>query len=126
MNSIQSFRRAAAPPQFHTDAVWEDRTTRILIDGRMAIERYLARASSSLPYGFGATVRPVVGSIQGGGYEWIGGSGAATRHGMTALKLDESRLITFISTFWDASYTSDAVMAALVRLAIKPYVQQRC
>ncbi|KFA45661.1 hypothetical protein S40293_11327 [Stachybotrys chartarum IBT 40293] len=54
------------------------------------------------------------------GYEWIGGLGAAARHGMTALKLDESRLITFISTFWDASYASDATMAALVGLAIKP------
>ncbi|KAJ4160095.1 hypothetical protein NW754_003219 [Fusarium falciforme] len=36
---------------FDVDAVWEDRTTRTLLDGRLAIERYLARASSSLPYG---------------------------------------------------------------------------
>ncbi|KAI8686818.1 hypothetical protein LRP88_09445 [Fusarium phalaenopsidis] len=54
---------------FDVDAVWEDRTTRTLLDGRLAIERYLARASSSFPYGTGASVRHVVGNEQGGGYE---------------------------------------------------------
>ena len=111
---------SAAAALFDVDAVWEDRTTRTLIDGRLAIERYVARASSRLPYGIGSTVRHVVGSVQGGGYEWIGGPGAAARYGMTALKLNENRLITWISPLWDASYASDATMAALIGLAIEP------
>ena len=118
--ALSTGNSSAAAAMFDADAVWEDRTTRTLIDGRLAIERYLARASSSLPYGIGATVRHVVGSIQGGGYEWIGGSGAAARHGMTALKLNENGKITFISPLWDALYASDATMAALIRLAIEP------
>ncbi|KAI8724298.1 hypothetical protein NCS52_00287600 [Fusarium sp. LHS14.1] len=104
---------------FDVDAVWEDRTTRTILDGRLAIERYLARASSSLPYGIGATIRHVVGNEQGGGYEWIGGSGAAARHGMTALKLNKDGLITWISPFWDASYASDVTIATLLRFAIE-------
>lgn len=110
----------AAAALFDVDAVWEDRTTRTLIDGRLAIERYLARACSSLPYGLGATIRHVVGSVQGGGYEWVGGSDAAARQGMTALKLNESRLITWISPIWDASYASDDTMKILVGLTIEP------
>lgn len=111
---------SAAAALFHTDAVWEDRTTRTLIDGNTAIERYLVRACSSLPYGYGAAVRHVVGSVQGGGYEWIGGKGAAARQGMTALKLNQDGLITWISPLWDASYASNAAMAALVGMAIEP------
>ncbi|EEU38304.1 uncharacterized protein NECHADRAFT_77138 [Fusarium vanettenii 77-13-4] len=88
---------------FDVDAVWEDRTTRTVLDGRLAIERYLARALSSLPYGTDATVRHVVGNEQGGGYEWIGGPGAVARHGMTALKLNKNGLITWICPVWDAS-----------------------
>ncbi|RSL56812.1 hypothetical protein CEP53_006677 [Fusarium sp. AF-6] len=110
---------SATAALFDIDAVWEDRTTRTLLDGRLAIERYLARASSSLPYGTGAAVRHVVGNEQGGGYEWIGGPGAAARHGMTALKLNEDGLITWISPFWDASYASDVAIATLLRLAIE-------
>ncbi|KAJ4223282.1 hypothetical protein NW759_005917 [Fusarium solani] len=104
---------------FDVDTIWEDRTTRTLLDGRLAIERYLARASSSLPYGTGATVRHVVGNEQGGGYEWFGGPGAAARHGMTAPKLNKDGLITWISPFWDASYASDVAIATLLRFAIE-------
>ncbi|KAK7230038.1 hypothetical protein V2G26_002208 [Clonostachys chloroleuca] len=102
------------------DAIWEDRTTRTILDGRLAIERYLSRASSTLPYGAGMTIRHVVGSVQGGDYEWICGPGAAARHGITALKLNEDRLITLISPLWDASYAGDDTMAALIRLTLEP------
>ncbi|CAH0054538.1 unnamed protein product [Clonostachys solani] len=111
---------SGAAQLFDVDAVWEDRTTRTILDGRLAIERYLARASSSLPYGAGATIRHMVGSAQGGGYEWIGGPRAAARHGMTALKLNEDRLITLISPLWDASYASDDTMTVLVGLTLEP------
>ncbi|KAI8686548.1 hypothetical protein NCS55_00331200 [Fusarium keratoplasticum] len=110
---------SATAALFDVDAVWEDRTMRTLLDGRLAIERYLARALASLPYGTGATVRHVVGSEQGGGYEWIGGPGAAARHGMTALKLNKDGLITWISPVWDASYASDVAIATLLRFAIE-------
>ncbi|KAI8680502.1 hypothetical protein NCS57_00331400 [Fusarium keratoplasticum] len=110
---------SATAALFDVDAVWEDRTMRTLLDGRLAIERYLARALASLPYGTGATVRHVVGSEQGGGYEWIGGPGAVARHGMTALKLNKDGLITWISPVWDASYASDVAIATLLRFAIE-------
>ncbi|RMJ16640.1 hypothetical protein CDV36_003688 [Fusarium kuroshium] len=116
---LSTGKSSATAALFDVDAVWEDRTTRTLIDGRLAIERYLARASSKLPYGTGAAVRHVVGNEQGGGYEWIGGPGAAARHGMTALKLNKDGLITWISPFWDASYASDVAIATLLRLAIE-------
>ncbi|KAM0435842.1 hypothetical protein ACHAPT_002733 [Fusarium lateritium] len=118
--ALSTGNSSAAAALFDSDAVWEDRTTRTLLDGRLTIGRYLARAFSSLPYGVGATVRHVVGSEQGGGYEWIGGAGAAARHGMTALKLNKDGLITWVSAFWDASYASDATIATLVGLAIEP------
>lgn len=118
--ALSTGNNSAAAALFDADAVWEDRTTRTFIDGRLAIGRYLGRASSSLPYGVGATIRHVVGSVQGGGYEWNGGSGAAARHGMTALKFNENGMITWIGPLWDASYASDATMAALVGLAIEP------
>ncbi|UPK97116.1 hypothetical protein LCI18_008051 [Fusarium solani-melongenae] len=110
---------SATAALFDVDAVWEDRTTRTLLDGRLAIERYLARAFASLPYGIGATVRHVVGSEQGGGYEWIGAPGAAAHHGMTALKLNKAGLITWISPVWDASYASDVAIATLLRFSIE-------
>ncbi|RSL83068.1 hypothetical protein CEP51_004738 [Fusarium floridanum] len=116
---LSTGKSSATAALFDVDAVWEDRTTRTLIDGRLAIERYLARASSKLPYGTGAAVRHVVGNEQGGGYEWIGGPGAVARHGMTALKLNKDGLITWISPFWDASYASDVAIATLLRLAIE-------
>ncbi|KAF5679998.1 hypothetical protein FHETE_540 [Fusarium heterosporum] len=118
--ALSTGNSSAAAALFDVDAVWEDRTTRTLIDGRSTIGRYLARASSSLPYGADVTVRHVVGSAQGGGYEWTGRPDAAGRHGMTALKLNDKRLITWMSSWWDASYASDDTMTALVVLAIEP------
>ncbi|KAF4987709.1 hypothetical protein FGRMN_10205 [Fusarium graminum] len=118
--AITTSNSNAAAALFDADAICEDRTTRTLIDGRSSIERYLARASSSLPYGVGATVRHVVGSSQGGGYEWIGRPDAAGRHGMIALKLNEKKSITWMSSWWDASYASDDTMRNLAILAIEP------
>ncbi|KAH7329613.1 hypothetical protein B0I35DRAFT_507857 [Stachybotrys elegans] len=111
---------SAAAVLFSVDAVWEDRTTRTLIEGRPAIERYLARACSNLPYGIGSTIRHMVGGVQGGGYEWVGGPDAPARHGMTAFKLNESQQVIFINSVWDASYASDKAMMELALLAIEP------
>ena len=36
----------------------------------LAIERYLSRDAGPVPYGKGAALAHVVGSDQGGGYEW--------------------------------------------------------
>ncbi|KAH8900702.1 hypothetical protein GQ53DRAFT_757681 [Thozetella sp. PMI_491] len=118
--ALSTGNSSVTAPLFNVDAVLEDRTTRTRIEGRLVIERYLARASSRLPYGAGATVRHVVGSAQGGGYEWIGGPGAAARNGITAIELDENYLITLLVPLWDASRASDATMVALAGLAIEP------
>ncbi|KAH8900756.1 hypothetical protein GQ53DRAFT_632199 [Thozetella sp. PMI_491] len=104
---------------FTADAVLEERTARSRIEGQLAIERYLERALASLPYGSGSTVRHVVGSGQGGGYEWVGKSGAAARNGLTALELDQRGKITRLTTAWDASRADDANIKALTELAIE-------
>lgn len=117
--ALSTGNSSAAAALFDVDAVWEDRTARTLIDGGLAIERYVARAWDILPYGDGATIRHVVGSAQGGGYEWIGRRVAVTDFGMTALKLNESRMITWISSVWDASHASYAAMATLTGLSLE-------
>lgn len=60
----------AAMALFSNDAVFEDITLRTRQEGQTAIGRYLQRALEHLPYGPGTTLRHVLGSVEGGGYEW--------------------------------------------------------
>jgi hypothetical protein len=55
---------------FSYDAVFLDRASRVRILGKLAIGKYLSRTLANLPYGKGAKLVHVVGSDQGGGYEW--------------------------------------------------------
>jgi hypothetical protein len=108
----------AAAALFSADAVFEDMTTRTRVEGRLAIGRYLRRALAELPYGPGATLRHVLGSAQGGGYEWQTNS-EPVRNGITALELDGDSAITRLTALWDASRMSDAAMRWLTTLSIE-------
>ncbi|KAJ8098775.1 hypothetical protein POJ06DRAFT_141914 [Lipomyces tetrasporus] len=108
----------AATALFSYDAVFEDNTLRTREDGQLAINRYLQRALGHLPYGPGTTLRHVLGSARGGGYEWQT-AGQPERNGITALELDGTGLITRLVTVWDGSRTSDSAIHALTALSIE-------
>lgn len=109
----------AAAAMFSYDAVFEDNTLRTREDGQLAIGRYLQRALGHLPYGPGTTLRHILGSARGGGYEWQAAR-QPERNGITALELDGSGLITRLVTIWDGSRTSDSAIQALTALSIEP------
>ncbi|KAF4989041.1 hypothetical protein FDECE_14832 [Fusarium decemcellulare] len=109
----------AAADCFSTDALFEDATTRLRVEGRHAIRRYLNRATDKLPYGQGSSLRHVLGSSRGGGYEW-GTQGKEVRNGITALELDGEGNVVRLTTVWDASRMHDEAIQALVTLAIEP------
>lgn len=109
---------ALAEKLFSADAVFEDLTTRTLLHGRLALCRYLQRALPELPYGPGAAVRHVVGSAQGGGYEWIT-DGRPVPNGITALELDEAHRITRLTAVWDGSLLDDSAMRSLAILSLE-------
>ena len=107
----------AAAKLFSYDATFEDMTLRTTVQGQAAITRYLQRALPDLPYGPGTSVRHVVGSDQGGGYEWKA-DGKAVPRGATALELDKNGKITRLTAVWDGSLLSDEAMASLTALSI--------
>lgn len=108
----------AAAGLFAFDAVFEDMATNTRLEGRASIKAYLQRALPSVPYGVDATVRHIVGGVQGGAYEWIGAPGAVSRNGITALELNYHGEITRLTTVWDTSRASNATLVALTGLAI--------
>lgn len=79
---------------------------------------FVRRALGELPYGPGETLRHVLGSARGGGYEWQTNS-EPVRNGITALELDGDSTITRLTAVWDASRMSDAAMRWLTTLSIE-------
>jgi len=104
---------------FSADGIFEDMTLRSRLEGRFAIERYLQRALSLLPYGPGTTVSHVLGSVQGGGYEWRN-SGKVVRNGLTSLELDSNGEITRLTALWDGSRINATAIQALAVLSVEP------
>ncbi len=109
----------AAASLFTVDGVFEDHSLRTAVHGREAINRYLARAGTRLPYTAGADLRHVVGGEQGGGYEWRT-TGRPVLGGVTALDLDESGAITSLATIWDTFALDDDAMRAMTALSTDP------
>jgi len=107
--------RAAA--MFGYDAVFEDMALRVRVVGRAAIERYLGRALAQLPYGVGSSVRHIVGSDQGGAYEWI--APGDVKRGITAIELDKDGKIASLRATWDNAMMSDTSLKNLVLLSIE-------
>jgi hypothetical protein len=109
---------AAAATLFTNDAVYLDRALRVRILGKQAIGKYLARVLATAPYGKGSKLMHVVGSDQGGGFEWTNDSSSVKR-GVVALDLNSAGQIVRLDTTWDNSIMSDADLQALVLQSIE-------
>jgi hypothetical protein len=110
---------AAAIELFSTDAVFEDVAAHIQITSQSSIASYLTKAASVLPYvGAGTSVRHVLGSTIGGGYEWIA-AGSPVPRGITALELDPWGKIERFTAVWNGALADDAILTALAQKAIE-------
>jgi hypothetical protein len=109
---------AAAGALFTNDAVFLDRALRVRILGKQAIGKYLGRILAAAPYGKGAKLTHVVGSDQGGGYEWTNDSSSVKR-GIVSIDLNGAGQIVRLDTTWDNGVMSDADLQALVLLSIE-------
>src|ERR1700734_3000171 len=98
---------AAADALFSNDAVYLDRALRVRVLGKQAIGKYLGRVLATAPYGKGAKLMHVVGSDQGGGYEWTNDGGAVKR-GIVAIDLNSAGQIERLDTTWDNGVMSAA------------------
>jgi hypothetical protein len=108
----------AADALFSNDAIYADRALRTVVLGKQAIGKYLARVLATVPYGKGARLVHVVGSDQGGGYEWISADNAVKR-GIIAIDLNTAGQIERLNTTWDNGMMSDADLKELVLLSIE-------
>ena len=108
----------AAADLFSYDAVYFDRALRVRVLGKLAIGKYLSRVSAAPPYGKGAKLVHVVGSDQGGGYEWTNASGSVAR-GVVAIDLNSAGQIERLDATWDNGIMNDAYLQALVLLSIE-------
>ena len=108
----------AADALFSNDAIYADRALRTVILGKHAIGKYLARVLATVPYGKGAKLVHVVGSDQGGGYEWTNADSSVKR-GIVAIDLNAAGQIERLNTTWDNGVMSDADLQALVLQSIE-------
>jgi len=98
---------------FAEDAIFEDLALHTEFAGALAIDAYVSRAYTRLPYGLGTTVRRTLGSSRAGGYEWIG-NGFTGSHGIIAVELDAADRITRFTATWDASRLDAAALSTLL------------
>ncbi len=116
--AFASGNAAAADALFSNDAVYLDRALRVRILGKQAIGKYLGRVLATAPYGRGSKLMHVVGSDQGGGFEWTNDASAVKR-GVVAIDLNSTGQIERLDTTWDNGVMSDADLQALVLLSIE-------
>jgi len=116
--AFASGNAAAADALFSNDAVYLDRALRARILGKQAIGKYLGRVLATVPYGRGSKLMHVVGSDQGGGFEWTNDASAVKR-GVVAIDLNSAGQIERLDTTWDNAVMSDADLQALVLLSIE-------
>lgn len=93
-------------------------TLRVRILGKQAIGKYLARVLATTPYGKGSKLMHVVGSDQGGGFEWTNDESSVKR-GVVAIDLNSAGQIVHLDTTWDNGIMSDADLHALVLQSIE-------
>ena len=117
-SAFASGAAAAAAALFTNDAVYLDRALRVRILGKQGIEKYLARVLATIPYGKDSKLIHVVGSDQGGGFEWTNDESSVKR-GIVAIDLNSSGQIVRLDTTWDNSIMSDADLKALVLQSIE-------
>lgn len=104
---------AAATVLFTPDAAFEDLVLHTRFTGPLAIAAHLGKALPLLPYGQAATVRHVVGSAHGGGYEWQSQHGPVGG-GVVALELDQRARVTRFTATWDGALLDDTALSALL------------
>lgn len=101
------------------DVRFEDLPSHVLVTGRRSTVAYLTGPNASLPYAaHNLSVRHVVGSAVGGGYEWLA-PGHQVDHGLVALELDDSGAITRLTSVWDGSRVTAGALSALAAQAIE-------
>jgi hypothetical protein len=103
---------------FSPDAVYLDRALRVRVLGKLAIGQYLSRVLATVPYGKGAKLMHVVGSDQGGGYEWTNAHSSVKR-GVVAIDLNGSGQIQRLDATWDNGVMSDGDLQELVLQSIE-------
>ena len=108
----------AADALFSNDAIYADRALRTVILGKLAIGKYLTRVLATVPYGKGAKLVHVVGSDQGGGYEWTNADSSVKR-GIVAIDLNAAGQIERLNTTWDNGVMSDGDLQAMVLQSIE-------
>ena len=108
----------AAAALFTNDAVYLDRALRVRILGNQAIGKYLTRVLAATPYGKGSKLMHVVGSDQGGGFEWTN-DGSSVKRGVIAIDLNSAGQIVRLEATWDNSIMSDADLQALLLQSIE-------
>jgi hypothetical protein len=116
--AISSGDAKAASALFSYDAVYLDRALRARVLGQLAIGKYLGRVWGTIPYGKGAKLVHVVGSDQGGGYEWTN-EASSVKRGIVAIELNGAGQINFLDNTWDNAVMSDADLQALVLQSIE-------
>ena len=94
-SAFSSGDAAKAAQLFTPDAVFEDMALHTRVEGQLQIQRYLTRGLGLLPYGPNASLVHVVGSDQGGGYEWRAAMSAIPLvRGITGIELDDNGKIS--------------------------------
>lgn len=92
---------AGAAALFSYDVVFEDMALRMQLQGRTMAERNLTASLPAAPYGVASSLRHIVGGPTGGGFEWIARDASGVAGGITALELDETGLISRVTTVYD-------------------------
>jgi hypothetical protein len=116
--ALSSGDSGAAASLFSYDAAYLDRALRVRVLGKLAIAKYIDRVSATIPYGKGAKLAHVVGSDQGGGYEWVN-AGSSVKRGIVSIELNSAGQIERLDTTWDNGVMSDADLQALVLQSIE-------
>ena len=111
---------ATAANMFDYDAVLEDRSLRVQVIGRSAIERFFSRTLPRSPLGTGSRLRHIVGGARGGGFEWNGAPAVGAVSGITALTIDADGDITLASTVYDSRQLHPQERSALILAATQP------
>ena len=116
-NAFSAGDAAKAAQLFTPDAVFEDMALHTRVEGQLQIQRYLTRGLGLLPYGPSASLVHVVGSDQGGGYEWRAAMSAIPLvRGITGIELDDNGKITRFTTIYNSFQFPDTVYQSLVQL----------
>ncbi len=117
-NAFAAGDSAGAAALFTNDAVYLDRALRVRILGKQAIGKYLARVLATTAYGKGSKLMHVVGSDEGGGFEWTNDRSSVKR-GIVAIDLNGAGQIVRLDTTWDDGVMSDVELQALVLQSIE-------